>query len=80
MSAKSSRKEKDTAMASMMKENPGRFPDSVMRPHRGCGVGDRDLAKKMGRVSNNTTTFDRGMLGGHLCAILGMGKFAGFEA
>lgn len=73
-------REANARMAARMKEEPNKYPDSARKPWRGAGVGDRDLAKKMGRVSNNTTGFDRGMLGGYLCAKLGLGSYAGFEA
>ena len=70
--AKSS--EKDREAAKYMKAHPGRFPDSYMRPWPGNGAGIRQMAMTMGAVPNNTTIWDFGMLGGVLCARLGMGS------
>ncbi len=71
----SDHKAKDAAMASYMKDHPGSFPDSVMRPWNGNGADLRNLSKTMGRVPNNTAKFDFGLLGGVLVARLTGSKF-----
>lgn len=69
------RRAHDAAMAAYMKDRPGSFPDSIRRPHQGEGSGMRKLAMQMGRVPNVNSHFQRGMLGGVLCARLGLGDF-----
>lgn len=41
-------REKNSKMATMMKQNPSQYPDSVRRPHNGCGSADRIAASKLG--------------------------------
>lgn len=67
---------KSAAMAAMMKKNPGRYPDSVMRPHNGVGAGDRKAAAKLGNSwkGRYSSTWERGMLGGLLAEKLGYGS------
>lgn len=65
---------KDKEMASYMKQHPGRYPDSAMRPWNGEGAGYRALAKTMGSVSNNSSKWHVGMLGGVIAARLGLGS------
>jgi hypothetical protein len=67
-------KVKDQAMAAYMKAHPGAFPDSVMRPHGGCGAADRGLASQMGHVTNNTSKWQHAMLAGVIFYRLGMGS------
>jgi hypothetical protein len=67
-------KERDRAMAAYMKQHPGRYPDSTMRPWGGEGAGHRALAKTMGAVPNEGSKWQIGMLGGVLCARLGLGS------
>jgi len=68
-------KEKNVRMAAMMKKNPGRYPDSVMKPHNGVGSGDRKAAASMGAAwkGRYSSTYERGMLGGVLAERLGYG-------
>lgn len=65
--------ERNRAMASYMKEHPGRYPDSCTRPWQGEGAGARSMAKAMGGVSNNTSQWHHAMLAGVIFARLGMG-------
>lgn len=74
MSVNAGRKAKDAAMAAYMKQHPGQYPDSVMRPWRGEGAGYRDMARQMGAVSNNTSRWFVAMLGGLAAARLGYGS------
>jgi len=72
--AMSDHKAKDAAMAAYMKQHPSAFPDSVRRPWPGNGAGLRALAQQLGgNVPNNSSKWHVGMLGGVLCARLGMG-------
>lgn len=71
--AMSDHKAKDAAMAAYMKQHPASFPDSVRRPWRGEGADLRALSQTMGHVRNTTSKWDFGMLGGVLCARLGLG-------
>lgn len=64
------RKVQDQARAKYMSEHPSQFPDSVMRPHRGCGSGDRELAKAV-QPSRQKGHWERGMLGGVIAQRLG---------
>lgn len=73
--AAAERRKRDVEMASYMKRFPNRFPDSAMRPWQGNGADLRKEANRMGRVLNNTSGFDIGMLGGYLCAKLGLGNY-----
>lgn len=66
--------ERNRAMASYMKEHPGRYPDSTVRPWGGEGAGARAMAKTMGAVPNDSSKWQLGMLGGVLCARLGLGS------
>lgn len=68
-------KERDRAMASYMKAHPGQYPDSVMRPWNGEGASTRAMTKTMGSVSNESSKWEAGMLGGVLAARLGLGDF-----
>lgn len=70
----SDHKAKDAAMASYMKQHPGAFPDSAMRPWGGNGSDHRAMANAMGAVPNHTTKWDSGMLAGILAARLGYGN------
>lgn len=69
-------KAKDSAMASYMKQNAARYPDSIRRPHNGCGASDRKAAAALGSSwrGRSSSTWDRGMLGGVLAARLGYGS------
>lgn len=64
------RKVQDQARAKYMADHPGQFPDSVMRPHRGCGADDRDLAKGV-QPARQKGAWERGMLGGVIASRLG---------
>lgn len=70
---------KSSAMAKMMKDNPSTYPDSVRRPHPGCGSADRIAAGKLGSTwkGRSSSTWERGMLGGVLAAKLGYGTVPG---
>lgn len=61
---------KDQSRAAYMKKRPNQFPDSVMRPHNGCGSDMRKLADKMGMtyIGQSRSSWERGMLGGILYA------------
>lgn len=72
MSAASRNKDKE--MASYMKQHPGRYPDSYMRPWQGHGAGLRAMARNMGKVPNNSSRWFVGMLGGVIAARLGYGS------
>lgn len=71
--AKADRRAKDAAMAAMMAKNPGQFPDSAVRPWRGEGAGLRSMQVGVARLTGKK--YDFGMLGGLLCARLGMGNY-----
>jgi len=64
----------DKEMAAYMKQHPGRYPDSAVRPWSGNGASVREMARTMGAVPNNTAKWDFGMLGGVLAARLGLGS------
>jgi hypothetical protein len=68
------KKERDASMAKYMKDHPGQFPDSILRPGRGEGAGIRKFVGSMSTHGYHTGTYDRGMLGGVLVARLGLGS------
>jgi hypothetical protein len=65
---------KDKEMASYMKDHPGRYPDSFMRPWNGNGAFHRDLARQMGAVPNNSSKWFNSMRAGLALARLGLGS------
>lgn len=74
--SKAQQRERSAAMASEMKKHPNRYPDSVRRPHPGCGSHDRIEAGKLGTSwkGRSSSTWERGMLGGVLAARAGYGS------
>lgn len=70
----STKKERDRAFASWMKDHPNQYPDSVRKPHDGCGSGERKLAMQMSAAGHRTGTWERGMFGGIIAARLGLGS------
>lgn len=71
--AKNERRAKDAATAAMMKAHPGRYPDSAVRPWAGNGVEYRRM--QVGVPARSDPRNDWGLLGGVLCARLGMGSY-----
>ena len=66
---------KSAAMAAYMKAHPNEYPDSVRRPHNGCGRSDVIAASKLGTSwkGRYSSAYERGMLGGVLAERLGYG-------
>lgn len=78
--AAAERKQKDQSMAQYMKDHPGQFPDSEMRPHNGCGSDARKMALSMGRVLEPSGAWYRGMLGGVIAHRAGLASKQGIPA
>lgn len=70
----STKKERDRAFAAWMKDHPNQYPDSVRKPHDGCGSGERKLAATVNAAAHRTGTYDRGLFGGIIAARIGLGK------
>ena len=69
----STKKERDRAFAAWMKDHPNQYPDSVRKPHDGCGSGERKLANQMSAAGHRTGKWEIGMFGGVIAARLGYG-------
>ena len=72
--AKADRRAADAAMAARMKAHPSAFPDSAARPWQGNGAAYRKMAVG-GLRATSKSHHDFGLLGGLMCARLGMGSY-----
>ncbi len=73
MTDRAGKKAKDQAMAAAMKAQPNRYPDSIRKPHDGCGADQRKLAMSISAAGHRTGKWGVGMFGGIIAARLGLG-------